>query len=319
MSAVHSETLAITEQVNIKRKRTLNKYVVIFLFTAPGMLVFLLFLLLPVLQSSYYSLYKWNGFGALTSENFVGLANYQRLFNDKIFINAIGHSVTIMLLSLGIQLPLAMGLALLVGRGNLPGRRLYRMALFIPFVFSEIITAIIWLYVLHPQQGLANLVLGSLIPNFQNIEWLGDREIVLFSIFAVLTWKYFGSHMILYMAALQGVPKDLEDAGRIDGASEVQVLRHITLPMMGPTIRLTIFLSVLGAFQQFVIIWVMTEGGPVFSSEVMATYLYKFGIQRYALGYGSAVAVVLFLFTFIFSIGYQRTIMRQDYSDETLG
>jgi raffinose/stachyose/melibiose transport system permease protein len=122
----------------------------------------------------------------------------------------------------------------------------------------------------------------------------------------VLTWKYFGFHMILYMAGLQSIPKDLEDAARVDGASEFQTLSRVTLPLLGSTIRLSVFLSVLGSFQQFVIVWILTEGGPVNSSELMATYLYKYGIQRFNLGYGSAVAVMLFAVTLTFSLGYQR-------------
>jgi raffinose/stachyose/melibiose transport system permease protein len=130
----------------------------------------------------------------------------------------------------------------------------------------------------------------------------------------VLTWKYFGFHMILYMAGLQSIPADLEDAARVDGANERQVLQNITLPMLGSTIRLTVFLSVVGSFQQFVLVWVLTEGGPVNASELIGTYLYKFGIVRQNLGYGSAVAIVLFGITLVFSLGYQRIIMRQDFS-----
>jgi raffinose/stachyose/melibiose transport system permease protein len=118
------------------------------------------------------------------------------------------------------------------------------------------------------------------------------------------------------MAGLQGVPKDLEDAARVDGANVMQVLTKITLPLMGSTIRLTVFLSVLGALQQFVIVWVLTTGGPVNASQTMGTYIYKFGIKNYQLGYGSAVALILFSITLIFSLGYQRMIMRQDFASD---
>ncbi len=124
--------------------------------------------------------------------------------------------------------------------------------------------------------------------------------------------------MILYMAGLQSIPGDLEDAARVDGATEREVLQYMTLPLLGSTIRLTVFLSVLGSFQQFVLVWVLTQGGPVNASEVVATYLYKFGIQRFQLGYGSAVAVVLFAITLVFSLGYQRLVMRQDFAIEEI-
>lgn len=297
-----------------QQQRDWSKLLLIAAFTLPGMVIFFLFVLMPIVQSAYFSLYRWDGFGPLT--NFVGLANYDRLLNHSIFQGSLSHSFIIMGLSLAIQLPMALALALLVGRGKLHGKRFFRAILFIPYIFSEVITAIIWRYVMHPVDGLANMVLGTFIPGFEPIGWLADTNVVLYSIFIVLTWKYFGFHMILYMAGIQSIPMDLEDASRVDGATELQVLRFITLPLLGNTIRLTVFLSVLGSFQQFVLVWVLTQGGPVNASELIATYLYKYGIQRFALGYGSAVAVVLFCITLIFSVGYQRIIMRQDYASE---
>lgn len=299
-----------------KQRQQVNHFLLVTLFLLPGMIVFFVFLLWPISKSFNLSLYKWNGLGPLT--DYVGINNYTTLLSNSIFQSSLLHSFTIMILSLGIQLPLALGLALLVGRGELRGRRLFRGLLFIPFVFSEIISAILWLYVLKPVNGLANVAFQAIIPGFQPISWLADRNIVLLGIFAVITWKFFGFHMILYMAGLQNISKDLEDAARVDGASEASVLRHITLPLLGSTIRLTVFLSVLGSFQQFVIIQVMTLGGPVNASEVIATYLFKYGIQRSNLGYGSAVAVILFGITLIFSLGYQRIILRRDYSADVV-
>lgn len=314
MSALQFRVLPTTHQQAIrdKQRRQWNKTLLILLFALPGMTLFTLFVLIPLPQSVYFSLYDWNGLGPLL--DFKGIGNYERLLNHSIFQQALLHSFVIMSLSLLIQLPLALGLALLVGRGKTYGRRLFRIILFLPYVFSEIITAVIWRYVLHPDEGLVNTVLGTLIPNFTPIGLLANRDTVLLGIFAVITWKYFGFHMILYMAGLQSIPKDLEDAARVDGATELETLRHVTLPLLGGTIRLSVFLSVLGSFQQFVIVWVLTEGGPVNGSELIATYLYKFGIQRFNLGYGSAVAVILFAITLIFSLGYQRLIMRQDYA-----
>jgi raffinose/stachyose/melibiose transport system permease protein len=296
-----------------KVRRELGKTFTILLCIVPGMAIFFTFLLIPMVQSARYSLYDWNGFGSPT--DYVGLGNYELLYHNETFISAIRHSFQIMLMSLCIQLPLSMIMALMVGRGQLPGRRLFRTILFIPFVFSEVITAIIWRYVLHPSSdGLVNTVLSN-IPGYETVGWLADKDVVLYSIFAVITWKYFGFHMILYMAGLQAVNKDHEDAARIDGADEARVLRYITLPLMGSTIRLTVFLSILGSFQQLVIIWVLTQGGPVNYSQVITTFLYKYGIKNFKMGYGSAVAIVLFAITLIFSISYQRMIMRQDYGD----
>ncbi len=318
MSAIRFRVLprSVTDSEGEKQRQALNKWLLVALFMIPGMVVFLVFLLIPLASSLNFSLYKWNGLGPLT--DYVGINNYKTLFANGIFQQSLAHSFLLMGLSLVVQLPLALALALLVGRGQLRGRRVFRGILFIPFVFSEIISAILWLYVLKPETGLLNMALVAIVPGFKPISWLADRSIVLFGIFAVITWKYFGFHMILYMAGLQAIPKDLEDAARVDGATEANVLRHITLPMLGSTIRLTVYLSVLGSFQQFVIIQVMTLGGPVNASEVIASYLYKYGIQRFNLGYGSAVAVILFAITLLFSIGYQRIILRRDYSADVV-
>lgn len=288
-----------------------NTAILVTLFVLPGMLIFLMFFLYPIGQSAVFSLYEWDGLGPLT--DFVGLENYERLLNHKIFHMSVQHSLTLMVLSLLIQLPLSLGLALIVGRGELPGRRIFRAILFIPYVFSEVVTAIIWTYVLHPDpDGLLNTVMRSVIPGFTSTGWLGNPDTVIFVIFIVITWKYFGFHMILYMAGLQAVPADLEDAARVDGASELNVLRYVTLPLLGSTIRLTVYLSILGTFQQFVLIWVIRQGGPGNGSQVIATYLYKFGILGFHLGYGSAVAVLLSITMLIFSVVYQRFVMRRD-------
>jgi len=296
-----------------RRRRNWNKAGLVIFMVLPGMVLFFLFVLIPIFQSVVFSLYKWNGFGP--PEIFWELKNFEQLFKHKAFHAALWHTLAFVALSLSIQLPLAMGLALLVGRGELPGRRVFRLMLFVPYVFSEIITAIIWRYVLDPKSGLINVVIGTLVPGYQPIAWLGEQNVVVLAIFFVLTWKYFGFYMILYMAALQSIPSDLEDAARIDGASERQVLWNVTLPMVGPTIRLTGFLAVLGSIQQFVIVWVMTQGGPVDYSETLGTYVYKYGIQRLQLGYGSAVAVTLFVITLVFSLAYQFFVLRRDYQD----
>jgi len=295
-----------------------SKYLTVALLVLPGMLIFALFVLIPVVKAAQYSLYDWKGFGPLV--DYVGLDNYERLFDQKIFRSAVGHSFLITILSLAIQLPIAMILALLVGRGTLRGKKIFRTILFVPFVFSEVITAIIWSYVLHPSaSGLANIVFGKIIPGFEPQTWLAapGQNIVMYSVFAVLTWKYFGFHMILYMAGLQGVSRDLEDASRVDGAGDLSVLRYITLPLMASTIRLTVFLSVLGAFLQIDVVWIQTrEGSPANANHIISTYLYKFGIKTFYLGYGSAVAIVLFVITLVFSLGYQRLVVRQDYSSD---
>ncbi|MBN1566193.1 MAG: sugar ABC transporter permease [Anaerolineae bacterium] len=316
MSAMNLKAISQAYQQSVpnRTRRTIRKTLVASVFVLPGMVVFFVFLLLPMIESAQFGFYKWDGLGPL--EDYRGLDNYKKAFDHDVFQTAIINSFRIMGLSLIIQLPVAMLLALMVGRGNLPGRRVFRLLLFLPYVFSEVITALIWRYVMHPTDGLLNWFLGHSVPGYDNVGWLAEKDVVIYSVFIVLTWKYFGFYMILYMAGLQGVPKDLEDAARVDGANIVQVLSRITLPMMGSTVRLTVFLSVLGAFQQFVLVWVLTGGGPVNASQIMGTYIYKFGIKSFNLGYGAAVALILFSITLVFSIGYQRMILHQDFASD---
>ncbi len=133
------------------------------------------------------------------------------------------------------------------------------------------------------------------------------------SIFMVLTWKYFGLHMLLYLAGLSNIPREIEEAALIDGANQWQMIRYITIPLLSTTIRTTIQLSVLGALTQFNLIWIMTKGGPVNASESMATYMYRFGFIRFWFGYGAAVALVLLLICLFFSVVYQRIYRIPDY------
>ena len=298
--------ITINERPRTKRGQLLT----IGLFIIPGAIIYTLFLIMPIIQAGYYSLFDWNGLGPVT--DFIGLGNYQRAFQHNVFQSSIINSLIIMSLSLMIQLPLAITLALMVGR-KLPGRAIFRSIFFMPYVFSEVITAIIWSFVYHPNGGLVNTMFTTLIPGFQTQGWLANRDTALIAVFFVITWKYFGLHMILYMAGLQSINGEIEESARIDGANELQVLRYITLPMLAPTIRLTIYLSVLGSLNQFVLIWVLTAGGPANATQVMASYMYRFGIKSFNLGFGSAVAVIIFAVSLIFSIGYQRSVMRRDY------
>ena len=288
-----------------------EKLLIIVSFLLLPAVIYFALVLVPVIQAVYFSFFRWNGLGPI--ETFIGLDNYARLLRDGVFLRALGNNLLIVTLSALVQLPLALGLALLI-RQRLPGRALFRIIFFLPYVLSEVITGVLWSFVYNPQVGLLNTVFRALIPGYEAQGWLGEPRIVIFAVFVVITWKYFGLHLILYMAGLQNIPAELEEAAMIDGATGGQVLRHVTLPLLGPTLRLSFYLSVLGALQIFDLVWIMTTGGPVSASETMATYLYKFGFQRFAIGYGSAVAVVLFIICFSFSLIYQRYVMRRDYA-----
>jgi raffinose/stachyose/melibiose transport system permease protein len=291
--------------------RQVQDTLTIVLFLLPALILFLLFVIYPIFQSIYYSLFNWKGFGP--AEDFIWLDNFKNILSDKVFLIAVRNAFLLITFSLILQLPLSLILAVMVGR-DLPGRIVFRTIFFMPFVISEVITAIMWsfLYNPNPDRGFINAVL-VLFPGAEPQPWLGDTTLVLPSLFVALTWKYFGFHMLLYMAGLQNIPHEIEEAGRIDGASTLQNFFYITLPLLGSTIRTSVYLSVLGSIQQFVLVWIMSKGGPVNASETLATYMIRFGFVRFQLGYASAVAIYMFLICLTFSLIYQRLVRQTDY------
>lgn len=274
----------------------------------PALILFVGFVILPIAVAVYYSIYKWNGFGPL--KDVIGFANYKRAFSDSLFIRAIEHNVIIAVLSLVIQLPLSIAIALLINR-KMRGRGFLRLVVFAPYVLSAAVTAVTWSLMLQPggfvDQLFKNAGAGSWVH-----AWLGDTHIVLYTIFVVASWQYMGFGIVLLLAGLQGIPGELREAAALDGATPWQTTRMVILPLLGPTIRIWIFLSMIGSLQLFDLPWIMTNGGPAGASTTMATYLIDKGIHSYEYGYASAVSVILFVFCFIFALVYQRFALRRD-------
>jgi raffinose/stachyose/melibiose transport system permease protein len=283
---------------------------VIILFLLPAIILFLLFVIYPIIRSVYYSTFDWKGLSAPVDN--IGLENYRRILTDEVFLKSVKNVVIIIVLSLALQLPAAIVLATIVGR-DLPGRAVFRTIFFLPYVLSEVNAAIMWmlLYNPNPDRGFINGVLVQL--GLNSVNWLADMNVVLIAVFITLTWKYFGFHMLLYLTGLQNIPREVEEAARIDGANSFQSFFSITLPLLGSTIKTSVQMSVLGSIQQFILVWIMTKGGPVNASEVMATYMYRFGFVRFQFGYGSAVAIIMFLICVIFSLIYRRLTRQPDY------
>jgi raffinose/stachyose/melibiose transport system permease protein len=282
--------------------------VTIGLFLAPALSLYGLFVLFPIVQAAHYSLYRWNGLQPLT--DFIGLKNYVTAFNSTSFTAAVSNNLLIIVLSLTIQIPFSLFLAILLNR-RFPGRAIFRLIFFLPYVLSEAIAGIVFSLLLQPaafvDSSLTGVGLGGLIQ-----DWLGDTNVVMFTMFFIISWKYFGFHMILLLAGLQGIPHEIEEAALIDGAGSSQVFRYVTLPLLGPTLRVSIFLSMIGALQLFDMVWVTTGGGPLNASNTMAIAMFRAGFRDTQMGYGSALAVILFLFGLVVALAYQRFVLRRD-------
>jgi raffinose/stachyose/melibiose transport system permease protein len=294
-------------------RRPRGTWLEIALFLAPAVALYAVFLIVPVVEAVRYSLYAWDGLGPLT--DFVRLGNYREAFGDAEFRQAMGHNGILVALSLILQLPLSLGVALLLNR-PLRGRSVLRLLFFTPYVLSEAITAVIFLQLLQPDglvdAALRDVGLGGLVQL-----WLADTKLVFYTLFVVITWKYIGFAIILFLAGLQGVPSELHEAAAMDGASSWESFRFVTLPLLGPTIRIWAFLAVIGSIQLFDIVWIMTRGGPAGASSTMASYMIDQGVNSYRLGYATAVAVILFGICFVFSLLYQVLVLRRDVAGGT--
>ncbi len=288
------------------RGAQLRKWLEIGIFAGPALVVFLTFVILPVALAAVYSLYNWNGLTPL--ERFIGLDNYVRALSDPLFLTAIGNNFTILIASLLVQGPLAIAIALLLNR-RLRGRAFIRAAIFVPYVLAEVIAGLSWKLLLSPRGGV-NALLEAVGLGHLAQPWLANPDIALWVMFAILTWKYIGFAILLMLAGLQGVPEELHEAAAIDGAGWWRTQWSITLPLLGPTIRIWAFLSIIGSLQLFDMVWVTTRGGPVGATNTMAVYMLQNG--QGAPGYGSAIAVILFVISLIVALLYQRIAMRRD-------
>jgi raffinose/stachyose/melibiose transport system permease protein len=246
-------------------------------------------------------------------DDFVGFENYTKLFDDQVFLGDLGRGLYLIVLSITVQLPFALFTAVLLNQ-RLRGRAVYRMLFFAPYILSEVVTAVLFTMIFLPGDGMADHLAGALGLEGLQGKWLADPSTVMPTLFVVMVWKYFGFHMMLYLAGLQSIPGEILEAASIDGAGAWQRFRHVTLPLLGPTIRISVFLSIIGAIQLFDLVWVMTAGGPNHSSETMAISMFQFGFKRYQVGYASAISVVLFMICMIFSLFYQRYALRRDLS-----
>ncbi|MFJ8933143.1 MULTISPECIES: carbohydrate ABC transporter permease [unclassified Streptomyces] len=289
--------------------RRVKDWLTAFAFTLPALILFGALVLAPILYALYVSLFNWGGFGS--PSDYTGLSNYSRLIKDPVFLGDLWRGLLLVGFSVLVQLPFALAMAVLLNQ-KLRGRAIYRMLFFAPYVLSEVITGVLFSMIFAPDDGLADGVLGAVGLDGLGGLWFADQSTVMPTLFLVMTWKFFGFHMMLYLAGLQGIPAELHEAARIDGAGAWQRFRHVTLPLLGPTIRISVFLSIIGAIQLFDLVWVTSQGGPDHASETMAITLFQFGFKRYQIGYASAISIALFLISLVFALAYQRLVLRRD-------
>jgi raffinose/stachyose/melibiose transport system permease protein len=187
----------------------------------------------------------------------------------------------------------------------------FRTFFFLPYVLSEVITGVLWQFIYHPQYGLVRALWSVFAAVDRAPALMGNTSTVLGAILVVIIWKYFGLHMTIYIAGLQNIPQEQIEAATIDGASSMRTFRSVILPGMRTAVQLSVFFSMIGSFQLFDIVWAMGKGDPVNAGETIVTYMYKIGLQRFTIGYGSTIAVCIFLICLAFSILYERILVKE--------
>lgn len=268
-------------------------------FLAPALAVYAVFLIYPIVQSGVLSFSSWAGPGRPSTP--VGADNFRELLTDPVFWRALANTSALLFTSVFIQLPIALGLALIVTSAR-RGRRFWRGVYFIPTLMSTVAVAILWRFIYNPEFGIINWFLRTIGLDGLAQGWLGQTTTALPAVIVANTWQWAPFYMIIYVAAIVGLDSDIYEAASMDGAGPLQQFWHITLPLLRPVLITTSILSLAGAIKAFDLIYIMTGGGPSYATELLATYMFRQGFTNYRLGYASAVAMVMFLITFVLTV-----------------
>ncbi|GIP35190.1 carbohydrate ABC transporter permease [Paenibacillus sp. J2TS4] len=266
-------------------------------FLLPNILGFLIFILFPVIASFLMSFTEWNGFGKI---EWIGLDNYIRLWSDENFRISFWNSLVMTVVSVPATLFLSILAAVALNRG-IRGMKLFRTAMFLPHITSTIAIAVVWQLLFNPTMGPINGFLHSIgVDNAPG--WLSSTKWALISVIIVNIWHSVGYYMVLYLAGLQGIPRDLYEAAEIDGAGKVSQFTNITIPMLSPVIFFTVIMAVINSFKVFDLIFMLTQGGPGRSTRVLVYDIYYTAFQRYEFGYASAMAYILFALILVITL-----------------
>jgi len=280
----------------------------------PTVILFLATSVYPFYWIFRYVFYDYNGYKAY----YVGWYNFEKLLGDTVFWNSVWHTLEYAIGKLIIILPIALVAAVLLS-GKLKGTNFFRVLFFVPTVISSVIYGLIWYFVFSAYNGPLNNILLNLGLITGNVDWMGNPNTAMGAIVTVAVWGGFGNYMILLVAGLQSIPADLYESSTIDGANAWQNFWYITLPMLGPVLKVVLMLAITSALRDYEVIMVMTNGGPANRTNVMFLYIYHliFGNQtasnfRYQIGYGAAVGLVSALIVGIITVIYLRISRKLD-------
>lgn len=297
--------------MNGHAKRSRSFFIVLAL--APAVILMTIFMLYPVLWVFQMSLYRWGGYSP--DKEFIGFQNFITLAKDMNFIRAMQNTIVLIVLVTVVTLAFALVFAAILTRVKFKGVGLFRVIFYIPNILSIVVISAIFSAIYDPSQGLLNSILRLFHPaKWQGVQWLGNEQLVIFSVAIALIWQAIGYYMVMYMSAMASIPEDLYESASLDGASALRQFFTITIPLTWNTIRTTLTFFVISTINlSFLLVTAMTGGGPNGSTEVFLSYMYKQANTNSAYGYGMAIGVVVFLFSFALSAVLQMITKRDVY------
>lgn len=270
------------------------------LMLSPNLLLFGVFLLMPLLATFVLSLYDSSGFG---SREFTGLANYRELASDSTFWRATANTAVFAVATVPLSLAIGLGLALLLDR-PLPGRGLLRAVYYLPYVLSGVVVAVAGRWLFDENVGVINRLLRAV--GAEGLAWQSEAGPAMTSLVLISVWTKIGFAMVVYLAALQAIPREYVEAAEVDGAGRWARLRHVVVPLLRPTTAFLIVLGVIESFQIFDVVYVLTGGGPGNATEMLVTYAYAEGFDARRQGYAAAIGVVTYLFVLVLTVLWWR-------------
>lgn len=276
------------------------------LYVLPAFLLLAILVYVPIFLTGYYGMMKWDGIGEMT---FIGLENYTNLLQDsKFWFSARNSFILALISSLALVGYLVISLIL---SGKIKGSDTLRKIYLIPMLLSSVAIAQLWIKIYDPNNGMLNSLLTMFGVN-NPPAWLGHRDTVLIAIIIAVIWQYAGFYIIIYSSALKGIPNELIEAAKIDGANPIQIALKIKIPLISGVVKTTIVLALVGSLKYFDLIWVMTSGGPNGASEVIASYMYKEAFRNYNAGYGSAIGFALLILALLVTVAVQKITKSND-------
>jgi len=279
-----------------------------YLFLAVPVTVYMIWVIGPMIYSFYLSLTRWDGFSA---PQFIGFSNFTRLFQDPVFYTSLWNNLEWIAAFMTIPIVMGLFIAMSLNR-DIPGSKAFKAGFFAPMVLSLVVSGLVWSWLYNPGFGLINSVLRRVGLGELARGWLSEPEVVMEAVIAVAVWRQVGYVMVLYLAGLQSVDRNLIDASQVDGANAVQRFFNVILPQLAPVTVVVIVISIIDSLRAFDLVSVMTRGGPFNSSSVLANYMYIQAFNNYNMGYGAAVSVVLFMISAAFILFYLTRIVREE-------